>query len=269
MKNIKRILALAAVVLLAGMYVCTMIFAFMDNRAAQTLFRASLACTVILPVLLYAFLLIARVLRPSKSPVVDSIIFDMGGVLLNAPWEEAAKQMHFSAEDAALIGSIVTSKVWPELDRNVLPRDEVIKQLAAMAPGHEEQVSYFVDHIPEWITPFPYSASWLTELKTKGYKLYLLSNMPEDFYDQMKAGGALDFEDIFDGTIWSYRVRQIKPNRDIFETLISTFSLTPERSVFLDDNAANTAAAREIGINTITFTGYEDAREKLAALGVK
>ncbi len=269
MKKTKRILALTGVILLVGMYVCTFIFAMLDSPVAQALFRGSLACTIIVPVLLYTFLLIARIVRPSKSPIVDVVVFDMGGVLLQAPWEDAAREMHFSEEEVQLMRKIAASSVWPELDRNVLPKDEVVRQLAAMAPGHEDKVAYFVDHVYEWIVPFPYTASWLAELKTKGYKLYILSNWPEEIHDQLVENGVLSFTEIFDGAVWSYEAKQIKPNHDIFETLISRYSLTPERAVFLDDNEANTSAARELGFHTITFTGYEDAREKLEALGVR
>ena len=81
MKQPKRILALLGAVLLAGMYVCTLVFALMKSELAQTLFRASLGCTILVPVLLYAFLLAARMLRPAKSPLVDNVIFDLGNVL--------------------------------------------------------------------------------------------------------------------------------------------------------------------------------------------
>ena len=92
MKQPKRILALLGAVLLAGMYVCTLVFALMKSELAQTLFRASLGCTILVPVLLYAFLLAARMLRPAKSPLVDNVIFDLGNVLIDFGWEELARK---------------------------------------------------------------------------------------------------------------------------------------------------------------------------------
>ena len=61
MKKTKRILALAGVILLVGMYLLTLILAIMQNEFAQALFRASFACTFIIPVLLYAYMLFYRV----------------------------------------------------------------------------------------------------------------------------------------------------------------------------------------------------------------
>ena len=75
MKNAKRILAIVAIVLLLGMYVITFIFALGKSEAAGAFFRGSLAMTIIVPILLYAFLLVAKVLRPSKSAMIDAVIF--------------------------------------------------------------------------------------------------------------------------------------------------------------------------------------------------
>ena len=60
MKNLKRLLALIGVILLAGMYILTLIFALTDNSAAGNMLMASLFGTVIIPVLIYAILLVYK-----------------------------------------------------------------------------------------------------------------------------------------------------------------------------------------------------------------
>ena len=60
MKNAKRILALAAAILLFGMYLSTLIFALMGSPHSIDLLWASVACTIILPVLLYAYTLVFK-----------------------------------------------------------------------------------------------------------------------------------------------------------------------------------------------------------------
>ena len=52
MKNAKRILALIAAVLLFGMYLSTLIFALIGSPHSIDLLWASVACTIVLPVLL-------------------------------------------------------------------------------------------------------------------------------------------------------------------------------------------------------------------------
>lgn len=63
MKNTKRVLALIAAILLFGMYLSTLIFALMGNPHSTDLLWASIACTIVLPVLLYGYLLIYRLTR--------------------------------------------------------------------------------------------------------------------------------------------------------------------------------------------------------------
>lgn len=60
MKKRKRILALIGVILLISMYLCTLIFAVLDFPGSDGLFKLSVACTILIPVLLYAYTLIYR-----------------------------------------------------------------------------------------------------------------------------------------------------------------------------------------------------------------
>lgn len=62
-KKIKRILAWAAIFLLAGTYLAALILAFLNHPMAQALFRGAFALTVTLPILLYAMVLMYRLLR--------------------------------------------------------------------------------------------------------------------------------------------------------------------------------------------------------------
>lgn len=72
MKKAKRILALAGAVLLICMYVCTLIFALIDAPAAGGLFKASVAATILIPVLLYAYILVARLLKNRSDDAEDT-----------------------------------------------------------------------------------------------------------------------------------------------------------------------------------------------------
>lgn len=60
MKKGKRIIAGAGAILLILMYVATLIFALIDHPAAHNLFIGSLVCTSVVPVLLYAYMLLYK-----------------------------------------------------------------------------------------------------------------------------------------------------------------------------------------------------------------
>lgn len=61
--NLKRIGALAAVILLLGFAAAAMIFAFIDAPWAEQALAASLFCAIVIPVFLYLMMLVAKVLR--------------------------------------------------------------------------------------------------------------------------------------------------------------------------------------------------------------
>ena len=67
MKKAKRFLALAGVVLLVSMYVLTLIFSLFKSPLANMLFRASFMCTFIIPVFIYANMLVFQHLQNKKE----------------------------------------------------------------------------------------------------------------------------------------------------------------------------------------------------------
>lgn len=62
MQRIKRILAFTGALVLLGMYGATLFFGLTANPASQNMLIASIACTVIVPCLLYGMILVTRVL---------------------------------------------------------------------------------------------------------------------------------------------------------------------------------------------------------------
>ncbi len=62
-KKVVRILALIGAILLAALYVSTLVFALLDNPFADKLLIASVAGTILIPVLLYAYQLIYKILK--------------------------------------------------------------------------------------------------------------------------------------------------------------------------------------------------------------
>ena len=59
----KRILALIGVVLLVGMYLLTLVFAFIDPTEGKNWLKASIVCTIFIPVFIYACIMLARYLK--------------------------------------------------------------------------------------------------------------------------------------------------------------------------------------------------------------
>ncbi len=63
MKNIKRILAVAVVVILLAMYIWAFVAALLAKPGAGNVFNAAIFCTVFFPVLLYIYMWTAKWLK--------------------------------------------------------------------------------------------------------------------------------------------------------------------------------------------------------------
>ena len=60
MKKVKKFLALLGAFLLAALYISTLVFALSDSPVFSDLLKISVAATILIPVLLYACILAAR-----------------------------------------------------------------------------------------------------------------------------------------------------------------------------------------------------------------
>ena len=270
MKTMRRILALMGVLILIMMYILTMIFAVRKDPAARGLFFGSLAATIILPVLLYAFQIAARAVKPGKSPVIDAVIFDLGRVLVDFPWEQHAEGLGLTPEGLDFVrNTIYESPLWKELDRGTMTREGVIRAFAQQAPELEPDIRKYLETIYDCLVPYPYAEGWLRTLRENGYQIYLLTNWPVGAREEMEKRDALPFEGLLSGAIWSCDVGLLKPDPAIFDALAKRYGLNPARCVFIDDREENVEAARSAGYAAFRFTGFIEAREQLASLGVK
>lgn len=60
MQKVKRVLAVIGVVILVALYVTTLVSAILATPATKDFFMASLIATIMIPILLYVYLLIYR-----------------------------------------------------------------------------------------------------------------------------------------------------------------------------------------------------------------
>ena len=66
MKKIRRIAALIAIILLVSMYLVSLIASLGGSEHAQTIFRVAFGLTLGLPIVLYAFVLLARLAKKDE-----------------------------------------------------------------------------------------------------------------------------------------------------------------------------------------------------------
>ena len=267
---LKRILAMAGVVLLLGIYIAAFICAMIRNEAAQSLFRAALGCTILVPVLLYLILMVARVIRPQKSGLIDAVVFDLGKVLLDFPWETYTGENELSPEVRdVLLEKVVPSPLWHEFDVNLRPYEEIVEEFTRLDPRYSEEIRNLILTEDRIITPFWYTGDLVRGLKRAGYRVYYLSNWTKEWYEHLTENGVMDFLKNMDGGVFSFDVHIAKPDPAIYQILLKKYQLDPGRCLFIDDSQANVDQARKEGMSAFLFTDYTDMTEKLSSLGIR
>lgn len=67
-----------------------------------------------------------------------------------------------------------------------------------------------------------------------------------------------DIEDLFDEIFISSEIGITKPDKAYFEYVLEKLRLSPEQTIFFDDNPANVAAAENCGIRSYKFSSITD-----------
>ena len=92
----------------------------------------------------------------------------------------------------------------------------------------------------------------INDLKNKGYKVGLLSNLRLMDYKRYKQ----QIEKInFDYIFLSYEMKCIKPSKDIYVQVIDKLKCESYEIIFFDDNEKNVNGAKLVGINAYQATG--------------
>lgn len=190
----------------------------------------------------------------------DNIIFDIGGVLMD--WNpKGILNKFYSKEISKKLSALTLTKRWAEYDRGLEDRNDLYNYFIEIEPDYPDEVRFLVFEIFKNMDVLYKTVEIAKELKSKGKKLYLLSNFTEIGFDYVYE--KYDFFQLFDGKVISCYVNLIKPEREIYEHIHKKFSLDLEKTIFIDDNDDNVSGAIDYGIKTIKFTSPEKLRKDL------
>lgn len=200
--------------------------------------------------------------------MIDTIIFDIGRVLVKFEWREYLASFHFPHETEDILGkAIFLNPTWHEYDRGALSDEEILSRLFSAAPGYDSEIRKVFEQFPSCLAQLPHAIPWITSLKKRGYHIYYLSNYAGT--TRKKNSEALSFMSLCDGGLMSYEVKLIKPEPGIYQALLERYAIVPEHAVFIDDTAPNLETAKKFGLHTILFQDYESAAAKLEELLAK
>ena len=200
--------------------------------------------------------------------MINNIIFDLGNVLINfKPEQFLLRYTKDKNRITKFISNIIQSDTWLKLDRGIMSIKNARDDFISAYPEETELIKIFFDHWQEMLTPISKNVNLLKELKSNGYRLYILSNYIIEAYEYVKE--RYNIFSLFDGLVISGKINIIKPEREIFQFLLQNYNLNPEDSVFIDDVKQCIDQAGKLKIKTIHYLPNTDLRSELRKLGVK
>lgn len=101
-----------------------------------------------------------------------------------------------------------------------------------------------------WVGVSPNSemVDFIKNIKARGYKVGLLTNIIKPVFDIIKKSG---YYDIFDVMVASCEVNLAKPEPEIFKLTINKLKVDPENTIFIDDKESNLETAKKLGLKTV------------------
>ena len=192
---------------------------------------------------------------------IKNIVFDLGRVLIKFEPKEYIEQNVPEEKREDFYNGIFGSTEWLMLDRGTLSYEDAKKIFKERVPEADKQIDRLFDvDLFEILQPIEENVKLLPKLKEK-YNLYILSNFHQPAFEHIFK--KYEFFRLFDGHTVSCYYYLLKPEKEIYDTLINKFNLIPKETVFIDDTKVNIDACEKEGIRGIHLPDYTELKQKL------
>jgi len=181
------------------------------------------------------------------TPQLDAVIFDLGGVLIDWNPRHLYRKVFDAPADMETFLSQVCTPEWNATLDAGRPLDEAVAGLSEAHPEQRELIAIYADRWDEMLGEAENTTvAVVDELRGQGVAVFALTNWSAETFPF--AEDRYPFLDWFEGIVVSGRERLIKPDPAIFELAVDRFGVDPPRTAFIDDSAANVAAADRAGL---------------------
>jgi len=199
---------------------------------------------------------------------IDAIIFDLGGVLIDWNPSYVFDQMFDDGEKKKHFFENICTPDWNEKQDAGRSLKEATEELVQKHPEWKEYIEAYYGRWKEMLGgPIHDTVEIFKQLKKTGkYKIYALTNWSAETFPV--ALELYEFLHWFDGRVVSGEEKMRKPFPEFYQLILDRFQLTPQETLFIDDNLRNAEAAKNLGIKTIRFQSPLQLKNELIELGI-
>jgi 2-haloacid dehalogenase len=203
-------------------------------------------------------------------PQINTIIFDLGGVLIDWNPLYVFNEVIPDPEKRKFFFDNVCTSEWNEeqdAGRNIADANAL---KIAEFPEWETEIRAYYDR---WVEMLGEPLHGTVEILRKAidnpnYRVYALTNWSGETFPIAQGMERFQFLHWFEGIVVSGDEKTRKPFPKIYQILLDRYGVNPAEAVFIDDNFKNIVTARELGIAGIHFQSSEQLAEELEGLGV-
>jgi putative hydrolase of the HAD superfamily len=188
--------------------------------------------------------------------MIKAVIFDFGGVLCFHPDDERWRR---AAEAAGLPVADLMSAFWAnriDYDAGQLEPDKYWHGVIGPAFQESKLPELVRSEIKLWNQYDQRIFDWIGQVRTAGFRTAILSNLPRVLGEELRSTPG--FLDHFDHVTFSYELRKVKPQPEIYVDAIQGLGIEAKQALFLDDKAENVEGARAVGLQAVLYSGWEN-----------
>lgn len=191
-------------------------------------------------------------------------MLDYGGVMVRHQSDGDQTKL---AQITGVEKELFTELYWserPDYDKDVISGTEYWQKIAQCAGTTltEQVIQELIDlDNCSWMQFDSVMWEWVEQLRAAGKRVGLISNMPRDLGEALKA--RTQKLSNFDQLTLSYEIHAVKPEPAVYEHCLDGLDTAPEQTLFLDDRIENVQGAELLGIRAIQFTSRDDVLLRL------
>ncbi|HGP9973334.1 TPA: HAD family hydrolase [Streptococcus pneumoniae] len=178
-----------------------------------------------------------------------NIIFDLGNVLIEWNKEKILSKICKNDLEYNLFNKFVfQSNLWIDLDNGKISLEFLENQLIdEMGHQYQDQIHELVWNWFHYVDLYDEVYELIKQLKKKNFQIYVLSNTSSIFHILLDSVLS-KVSSVLDGYVISCEVKMMKPQKEIYLSLVNKYQLDIKDCIFLDDLEENVEAARTLGI---------------------
>ncbi|MFM8850210.1 MAG: HAD family hydrolase [Cytophagales bacterium] len=199
---------------------------------------------------------------------VDTIIFDLGGVLIDWNPRYLYRRIFNTEEEITWFLENICTPEWNDQQDAGRSFEEATEELVQQFPEHEVAIRAWYGRWHETILgPVDGTVEILKQLKeSKKNRLYALTNWSAQTFPW--ALDNFEFLHWFDGIVVSGVEKTRKPFPEFYQILFDRYQINPAKAIFIDDNHKNVMGAYAVGLPTIHFQSPKELRIELINLAL-